>query len=57
MGFWFSTDPWERVGWAFDSPKKDGLGFSKEILNVCDFLEGAFLLENEFSLEMPPDTF
>ena len=29
----------------------------KEILKVCDFLEGAFLLENEFSLEIPPDTF
>jgi len=29
----------------------------EEILKVCDFLEGAFLLENEFSLEIPPDTF
>ena len=29
----------------------------KEILKVCDFLEGAFLLENEFSLEIRPDTF
>ena len=28
----------------------------KEILEVCDFLEGAFLLENECSLEIPPDT-
>jgi len=33
------------------------LGFSKETLNVCDFLEEAFLLENDFSLEIPPDTF
>ena len=29
----------------------------KEILEVCDFLEGAFLLENECSLEIPPHTF
>ena len=29
----------------------------KEILEVCDLLEGAFLLENECSLEIPPHTF
>ncbi len=29
----------------------------KEILKICEFLEGAFLLENEFSLEIPPNTF
>ena len=39
-----------KTGWAaWDS--------LKEILKVCDFLEGTFLLENVCSLEIPPHTF
>ena len=27
----------------------------KEILKICDFLKGTFLLKNKFSLEIPPN--
>ena len=60
-----------KTGWVFDflltreNERVDLLilqwktvwGSLKEILEVCDFLEGAFLLENECSLEIPPHTF
>ena len=29
----------------------------KKILKIYNFLKGAFLLENKFSLEIPPNTF
>ena len=45
LTFWFSKE------------RRCGILWRKEILKVCDFLKGTFLLENEFSLEMPPDAF
>ena len=60
-----------KTGWVFDfllTRENERVDLSilqwntvwdslKEILKVCDFLEGTFLLENECSLEIPPHTF